>query len=82
VFDCREIRTGRFQAFAFPAAADRTSSVRETAMPSKPRKVPGEKFDVRFAYYNREPLPHENPFGPGRGPNATAGSPSETSPFS
>ena len=69
-----------------PLAAARMSSVRETAMASGPRKAASErvapKFDVKFAKYSRSPLPQLKPFAPGWGPIATAGSPSETRPFS
>ena len=59
----------------------------ETPMPSTPLSVKSvrlaAKFDVRFAKYRREPFAQSNdPFSPGAGPNATAGSPSETRPFS
>jgi len=53
VDDCFEISTGGCQALLVPAAAAATSSVRETAMPSKPLNVSSRfvapKFDVRFA---------------------------------
>src|SRR6476646_5243526 len=92
VDDCRLITTGAqpaaptHHAFLSPLAAARMSSVRETAMASGPRKAASErvapKFDVRFAKYSRSPLPQLKPFAPGLGPTATAGSPSETRPFS
>src|SRR5262249_19965472 len=56
---CLDAMTGGIQALAFPAAAARTSSVRDTAMASNPLNVsPGVdvgKRDVRLALYRREP---------------------------
>ncbi len=50
VLDCLEITVGAIHADALPAAAADTSSVRETAIPSKPLIVPeASKFEVRFA---------------------------------
>jgi hypothetical protein len=53
VEDCREITTGGIHAALFPAAAPRTSSVRETAIASKPLNACSERvaptFDVRLA---------------------------------
>jgi hypothetical protein len=49
VDDCREISTGGFQALFTPAAAAARSSVRETAMPSKPRNVCSERVAPRLA---------------------------------
>src|SRR5216684_1351508 len=47
VDDCLETITGAFHASALLAAAAATSSVRETAMPSKPLNV-SSRFEVRF----------------------------------
>src|SRR3954469_15369464 len=69
-----------------PAAAARGLSVRDTPIASKPLNACSDRvaptFAVRLAYYKREPLAQLNPPGPGRGPNATAGSPSDAKPFS
>ena len=56
-------------------------------MPSTPLNVKSVRFEaklaVRFAKYSREPFDQANePDDEGAGPNATAGSPSETRPFS
>src|SRR5215216_880956 len=78
--------TGCRHADSSPAAAASGSSVRETAIASKPLNPGSPKLaltvEARFATYSREPLSHEKPPGPGRGPNASAGSPSETRPTS
>jgi hypothetical protein len=50
VFDCRDMTTGGIQAPLVLFAAARTSSVRDTAIASKPLKAGAVvgKFDVRF----------------------------------
>jgi hypothetical protein len=44
--------------------------------------TPSVRLVARFEKYSRTPFDHENPSGPGLGPNATAGSPRERRPFS
>src|SRR4029453_5555193 len=82
--------TGAFPAAmpaAPPAAAAAALSVRETPIASTPLKEDSLRFAPRFeggfGEYRGDPLLHEKspcPFGVG--PNATAGSPSDTRPSS
>src|SRR3954452_9321927 len=83
VVDCLETSTGFDHALSSPAAAVVMLSVQDTAIASTPLNVwvPG-RFGPRWAYSSREPLPHEKRPLVRRGPKATAGSPSETRPFS
>src|SRR6266508_2902364 len=78
-----DARTGCIQLSLSPTISGVSAgspSILETPMASKPLNgaSPGNAL-VRFATYSRGPLSQENvPSEPGFGPNARAGSPSET----